>query len=270
MSDATPKRPLFFTPVNEPPADTVGRLFLLPRSDEWLALFAGAVSMLFNDLNWAETEGGVSIEDTIQVFIKAHVDSGDNFMIGSVFSTTRDPLPDYLLLCDGANYSGDAYPELYAIIGDEFRLGDGTFVVPNLQGKFVLGDLPPELIEGLDFVPGDIGGEYDHVLSVDEIPSHTHTQDAHNHTQNAHNHTSPNHLHGVPSVNNGTIGANPILLRSTAAAGINTNTTNQTATIDNATATNQATTAVNQNTGGGDSHNNMPPYYVLRYAIVAR
>lgn len=35
------------------------------------------------------------------------------------------------------------------------------------------------------------------------------------------------------------------------------------ATNQAATATNQATTAVNQNTGGGEAHNNMPPYLVV-------
>ena len=82
-------------------------------------------------------------------------------------------------------------------------------------------------------------GEATHTLTTNEMPSHTHTQDAHSHKQGnstvVYNSSGSQHLYGSGS---GTV----VSLNTN--VGINTN---------NATAT-------NQNTGGGQAHNNMPPY----------
>ena len=47
----------------------------------------------------------------------------------------------------------------------------------------------------LSFIAGGTGGEYKHKLSVSEMPSHTHTQNAHNHTVGAHSHGLNSHTH---------------------------------------------------------------------------
>jgi len=94
---------------------------------------------------------------------------------------------------------------------------------------------------------GKTGGAKTHVLSVSEMPAHSHLQDPHTHLQNAHGHTK------VASNTAGTSGTS-----ATRGAG-----TQATITMDNATAVNQNATAVNQNTGGGAAHNNLPPYLVV-------
>lgn len=268
MSDAT-SSPLFTTPENLPPSLMVRRQIFLPAATEWLGLFNGAFSLLCNDDHWLEREGGVSIEDTVQVFREAFISMVDNYMIGMIVPVVIDPLPDHLLLCDGANYSGDDYPALYAVIGDEWKIGDGTFVVPNLQGRFVIGAMPEDDGEGNIFPVDHTGGAYKHTLSINEMPSHTHVQDAHNHTQNSHGHTQTAHNHILTAVTSGTPGAGSSLLRGSGTAG-NVTSGNATPAIQDATATNQATTATNQNTGGGEPHNNLPPYRGLHFAIIAR
>lgn len=283
MSGAILKPHLFTTPQSAPPNESVRRCFFLPQESEWLGLFGGAISALFDPENWQERSGGVSIEDTIQVFLEAWVGKVDNFMIGSIVPVMLATVPEYMLLCDGTNYDGEDYPELYAVIGDEWKLGDGTFVVPAMKGRFIIGAMEEEDGEGHIFPVDVTGGSYEHTLSESEMPEHDHTSPSHSHTspphthvQNSHNHTQDAHGHSVNSVPSSTPGTNAALMRGSAALG---NTA-----VNNTTATNQAATATNQDTtvtvngasvtidasGGGEAHNNIPPYRAFRLAVIAR
>lgn len=126
--------------------------------------------------------------------------------------------------------------------------------------------------------------------------SHTHTQNSHNHTQNSHNHTQDSHNHtqnqhrhaegswgvqgrqpGLPKYNTEwsagyqfndyvtNTGYTTPTNNATTATNKSTTATNQSATATNnaVTATNNNTTAVNNSTGGGGSHNNLQPYWVV-------
>ncbi len=85
---------------------------------------------------------------------------------------------------------------------------------------------------------GDVGGEAQHVLTVNEMPSHTHTQKSHYHTTT----TGDDFSNGA------------------GASTAYTKTSNRTTTSRNT----GGATAVNNNTGGGVAHNNMPPYKVIK------
>jgi len=106
---------------------------------------------------------------------------------------------------------------------------------------------------------GKMSGETAHVLTVSEMPSHTHTQNSHTHAQNA-------HAHGENvTANPGTGGPGIRTDYNTDESGLSSYP--QGISTDNATATNQSATATNQNTGGGGSHNNVQPSLAINFII---
>lgn len=113
----------------------------------------------------ADTLGGHPVED----FIKRD----ENFetpKAGFIYPLAGAVVPEGFLLCDGAAYSRTEYQELFAAIGTIYGSGDGstTFNVPNLQTRVPVG-------AGDGYELGDIGGEAEHTLTIDEMPSHHHT-----------------------------------------------------------------------------------------------
>lgn len=131
-------------------------------------------------------------------------------------------------------------------------LGYGTWAVLGTGRTLVgldVGDPDFDTLEKLS-------GSKNITLTEAQIPAHTHLQNSHGHTQDAHSHTQRR--------NNVATGANSGWVTafdassSSPVADVNTGT-------GATTATNQATTAVNQNTGGGGSHSNVQPSFVVLF-----
>jgi microcystin-dependent protein len=125
-----------------------------------------------------------------------------------------------------------------------WALCDGTNGTPDLRDRFIVG-------AGNSYTIGNTGGEAMHVLTLSEMPLHTHMQDPHTHIQNPHSHnlsvsySDANEAH--------------------AQAGENTDVRN--ISTAPSTATNQDSVATNQNTGGGGAHENRPPFYALAFIM---
>ena len=195
----------------------------------------------------------------------------DNFE-GTIKRDTTDTLSDDSTINAIANI---IYPvgSIYMSANDvnpSVLFGGGTW--EKIEGKFLLSSY------GSTYTLGSTGGEANHTLTVDEMPSHTHiqnehthTQNAHNHSQNSHNHTQNSHYHAMTGNKTCGLQSGSYLrvgsIRSSEGSK-NTNSTTATnkattATNNSATATNKNATATNQNTGKGYAHNNMPPYIVV-------
>ena len=99
--------------------------------------------------------------------------SGSSMPVGTMVPYGNSTPPANWLICDGSAISRTTYAELFAVIGTSYGSGDGstTFNLPDKRGRVSVG------LDGNDDVfnsIGNKGGEKQHTLTVDEMPSHTH------------------------------------------------------------------------------------------------
>jgi microcystin-dependent protein len=146
------------------------------------------------------------------------------------------------MLCNGAAVSRTLYPELFSLIGSTYGPGDGstTFNLPDLRGRFVLGTGQGSGLANR--VLAAIGGEENHQLTITELASHTHIQNAHVHRI------------GVASLAAAWATGSAVL-------------TPQNYPGSGGSYNSESITAINLNTGSDSAHNNMPPFLVITYII---
>jgi microcystin-dependent protein len=216
----------------------------------------------FDDTSNVAMDDGVQSYRSTGLQIKNYI-----LPAGSLLPFAGSSAPDGFLLCDGSAVSRSTYSALFSAIGEAYGVGDGstTFNLPDLRGRIPVGKddmggaAASRLTSAGSGVDGSTlgadGGAETHQLTEDEMPSHTHTQNAHTHTQNAHAHTAKIPSSGFSNAYN----VNYV-------GGSNIGGYNGSA-INSATATNQNTTATNQDTGNDDEHNNVQPSLVVNYLI---
>lgn len=173
-------------------------------------------------------------------------------------------VPDGYLLCDGSAVSRTSYPALFAVLGETFGSGNGstTFALPDLRARFILG-------ANDSYTRGATGGEVNHTLTVSEMPVHSHSCSdggSHTHTmESGGEHTHSSGASGTISVSkgDGTSGTSTVGKGGTADTGSAGLHTHELGTASDHTHS-------IGNVGGGNAHNNMPPYIALSYIIRAR
>lgn len=156
--------------------------------------------------------------------------------------------PTGYLLCAGGSFSSATYPALATLLGDTYGVHSGTtYFLPDFRGRSPLGvgTASPAVPGGTAHTLAQKGGEETHALTIAELASHTHVQNAHTHTTTqayVYQQDLATYYFNVPGGSSGT----------------------QRAADTNAMS---STTATNQNTGSGTGHNNLSPYLGINFII---
>lgn len=197
-------------------------------------VFDGSMIYIPSDsMNIKAPEGNINLEANENITIRANnsaIDLSADNVYGGI------PIGGIIL------WSGKQSPA----VPDGWSLCDGANNTPDLRGRFVVGFGNSEPFNAIDAS----GGEKEHTLTVDEMPSHGHsiTDPGHAHIETIStatvNHASQG---GIYLTYGGTSLSNPEKTTQSATTGI---------TIDPS--------------GGGQPHNNLPPYYVLAYIMRIR
>ncbi len=132
-------------------------------------LYLSAASAFLHDYrNWRGS--GLNLTDVERDRIDELVSKAEAEVImsavGLIFPIATAAVPEFMLLCDGANHLRVDYPELYEVLDPVFIVDLDNFVTPDLQDRFVLGSLTEPV--------GTTGGTNEHTLTTPQLPSHSH------------------------------------------------------------------------------------------------
>lgn len=219
----------YLTPPTTPSA-TVRRCLCIPDHPVWLAAVSGALLELTRAYNWEDLDG-ITAEQAASRSIEMFEQyaSGVCDMIGEIKAFVGlGAVPSNCLVMDGTTYAQVDYPQLYDLVPPGWKSGT-DFILPIMGSTTLIG--ANTVSPGSPPIVGHLGGEENHVLTVAEIPSHTHQT------------KSIGSFTGVPNVFDSHDAGSGGFFQS----------------LGNT-----------QNTGGGGAHNNMPPYLAVIWAIVAK
>lgn len=139
-----------------------------------------------------------------------------------------------------------------------WQLCDGTNGTPDLRNRFVVG-------AGTSYNVGNTGGEATHTLSINEMPSHSHSNNFSINLRNLQISESGEHTHGILCTTNTENGTSTFELDKYRMGNV-VNTQPAGAHTHTITGSGSLSGSIN-NTGNSQPHNNMPPYYALCYIM---
>ena len=90
--------------------------------------------------------------------------------VGSIMIWSGATAPENWHLCDGAHLNSATYPALYAVIGHTYGgYAEDDFCLPDMRGRYVAGKGANDYNS-----LGNKGGANSVALTTDQMPSHTH------------------------------------------------------------------------------------------------
>jgi microcystin-dependent protein len=94
--------------------------------------------------------------------------------IGSIIAFGGTNIPINWMICDGRSLNKNEHIKLFSVIGTTFGSGNGieTFNIPDCRGRCIIGAGLGNNLS--DRVLGQVGGEETHILTVEEMPKHSH------------------------------------------------------------------------------------------------
>ncbi|MEQ8286058.1 tail fiber protein [Thalassospira sp.] len=101
--------------------------------------------------------------------------SGGSVPVATILPFAGSVAPEGFMACDGAELLASEYADLFSVIGSTYGVGQapGSFKLPDLRGRAPIGAGQGDGLS--DRVVGAANGEESHQLTVDEMPSHNHS-----------------------------------------------------------------------------------------------
>lgn len=226
--------------------------FLLPIPDVvWFkSAVLGALYEMTNPNNWIE-RGDVAVsfavEESAKMLNDFKLTNFNPFPIGLILPFGSSTIPDGYLPCDGSSVMVADYPELYAVIGNNYGGDSTSFALPQLNDNVVVG-------AGDTFAIGDSGGSTTVSLSVAELPSHNHSATAPTVIDPSHSHVESSAIPTAITIGPGVPAPSALPSVGSTAPAL----------------TGITVLAPDIGYSGGDgAHENMQPYLALKYMIYA-
>ena len=197
--------------------------------------------------------------EELEVTTKRYVDG--KIVVGDVKYSVRNLDHDGWLYCDGRSVSRTEYADLFSIIGTSFGSQSGTtFNLPNCKGRVIGAVGAGAGLTGRTL--GDTVGAESHMMTTNQMPSHTHTGTTDSSGTHTHTITDPGHTHTQNTINddfNNSGGSPPGFAADSAGSRTWSNINNNTTGITINSAGAHTHTFTTDATGSGQSFNIMQP-----------